>query len=165
LKETVAPVGAPLALKATVWADPLVTAVLTVVVAWPPWVTVAELGESEMEKSLVTGGTTFKVKVCCAKLTALVAVMVMVDEEGEVAVPDSVAVPFPLSAKVTPLGRVPLSLSDGVGEPVVVTVNEPATLVVNEVLDGEVMVGGVWTTRLKPTECCAEVLVPVTVRG
>lgn len=143
MKETVAPVGAPLALRVTVWADPLVTAVLTVLVAWPPWVTAAEPGESEMEKSLVTGATTFKVKVCCPEVTALVAVMVMVDEEGEVAVPDRVAVPFPLSVKVTPVGRVPLSLSDGVGEPVVVTVNEPATSVVNEVLDGEVMAGGV----------------------
>ena len=47
-------------------------------------------------------------------------------------VPDSVAVPSPLSAKVTPAGKVPVSLIDGVGLPVVVTVKvaaEPAVKV------------------------------------
>lgn len=41
-------------------------------------------------------------------------------------VPLRVAVPFPLSVKVTPAGRVPVSDSMGVGFPVVVTLNEPA---------------------------------------
>jgi hypothetical protein len=164
-KETVGPVGATLALKATVCADPLVTAVFTVVFACPPWITVAEDGESDMEKSLLAGATTVKVKVCCAEETTLVAVMVMVDEEGDVAVPASVAVPLPLSVKVTPAGSAPVSVRAGVGEPVVVTVNEPAVLVVKVVLEPEVIAGGVCTTRLKPTECCAELLVPVMVTG
>ena len=41
-------------------------------------------------------------------------------------VPASVAVPSPLSTKVTPVGRAPVSLSAGVGNPVVVTVNVPS---------------------------------------
>ena len=41
-------------------------------------------------------------------------------------VPLSVAVPFRLSTNVTPPGRVPVSVSAGVGEPVVVTVKVPA---------------------------------------
>ena len=48
----------------------------------------------------------------------------------------SVAVPLPLSMNVTPLGRVPLSLSVGVGTPVAVTVNVPAMPVVNVVAGG-----------------------------
>jgi hypothetical protein len=41
-------------------------------------------------------------------------------------VPESVAVPFPLSVNVTPVGSVAdPSLRDGAGEPVVVTVNVP----------------------------------------
>ena len=35
--------------------------------------------------------------------------------------PASVAVPFPLSTNVTPEGRLPVSLSVGLGNPVVVT--------------------------------------------
>src|SRR5204863_9279560 len=49
-------------------------------------------------------------------------------------VPPSVAVPFPLSLNVTPLGSAPVSLSDGVGVPVVVTVNVPAVPTANVVL-------------------------------
>ena len=41
-------------------------------------------------------------------------------------VPARVAVPSPLSTKVTPVGSAPVSLSAGVGNPVVVTVNVPA---------------------------------------
>ena len=55
--------------------------------------------------------------------------------------PLSVAVPFLLSVNVTPLGRAPLSLSVGVGKPVVVTVNVPATPVVNVVAAALVMAG------------------------
>ena len=40
-----------------------------------------------------------------------------------------VAVPLPLSVKMTPLGSDPVLLMDAVGLPVVVTVNVPATLV------------------------------------
>jgi hypothetical protein len=52
----------------------------------------------------------------------------------EAGVPLSVAVPFPLSRKVTPLGRAPLSVKAGVGVPVVVTMKDPADPTVNDVL-------------------------------
>jgi hypothetical protein len=41
-------------------------------------------------------------------------------------VPLIVAVPSPLSAKLTPVGTVPVRVIVGVGEPVVVTVKDPA---------------------------------------
>jgi hypothetical protein len=55
LNDTRAPVGAPVAVRATDWATPLVTAVVMVLVAGEPAVTVAELGEAEMEKVLGGG--------------------------------------------------------------------------------------------------------------
>src|SRR5664280_1061079 len=55
LKETSAPDGAPMAERATVWATPLVTAVEMVDVAAAPAVTVPEVGEAAMEKSLGGG--------------------------------------------------------------------------------------------------------------
>ena len=51
-------------------------------------------------------------------------------------VPERVAVPLPLSTKVTPVGSAPVSLSAEVGNPVVVTVNVPAVPVVNVVAVG-----------------------------
>ena len=53
-KDTRAPEGAPVALRATGWAAPLVTAVVMVLVVPEPAVTVAEVGAAEIEKS---GGT------------------------------------------------------------------------------------------------------------
>ena len=60
-----------------------------------------------------------------------------------VGVPLRVAVPFPMSVKVTPLGRVPDSLSAGVGDPVVVTVKLLAVPTVNVVLFALVIAGAV----------------------
>ena len=51
--------------------------------------------------------------------------------------------PLPLSVNVTPPGRAPLSLTVGVGEPVVVTVNVPDAPVVNVVAAALVMAGAV----------------------
>lgn len=48
-------------------------------------------------------------------------------------VPEIVAVPLPLSVKLTPAGRAPVSVSVAVNEPVVVTENEPAAPTVNAV--------------------------------
>ena len=55
----------------------------------------------------------------------LVAVIVIGKLPEAVAVPLRVAVPFPLSTNVTPLGRLPDSVMAGVGVPVVVTENDP----------------------------------------
>jgi hypothetical protein len=49
-------------------------------------------------------------------------------------VPLNVAVPLPLSRNVTPLGSVPVSVNEGVGDPVAVTVKLPAVPTVNVVL-------------------------------
>jgi hypothetical protein len=61
-----------------------------------------------------------------------------------VAVPEIAAVPFPLSANVTPLGKLPIVLlREGVGLPVVVTVNVPNVPAVKVVLAALVIIGGV----------------------
>ena len=56
------PVGGPVALKATDWATPAVTAVLMVLVAAEPAAALAEAGEAEIEKSLGAGAVTVRVK-------------------------------------------------------------------------------------------------------
>jgi hypothetical protein len=63
-----------------------------------------------------------------------------------------VAVPLPLSAKVTPEGSAPVSESDGVGNPPVVTVKDPAVPLANVVLAPEVMDGAWSTVRVKDCE-------------
>jgi hypothetical protein len=60
-------------------------------------------------------------------------------------VPASVAVPFPLSAKITPPGNEPVSDSTGCGFPVEVTVNVPADPTVN-VVDAADVIAGAWFT-------------------
>lgn len=76
--------------------------------------------------------------------TPLVAVMVIeyvpLPDDG---VPLSVAFPFPLSVNITPAGRAPDSVRDGVGVPVVVTVKLPAAPAVNVVLAALVIAGAV----------------------
>jgi hypothetical protein len=50
-----------------------------------------------------------------AGLTPFVAVMVKLDVPVLVGVPDSKAVPLPLSMKLSPAGRAPVSVMEGVG--------------------------------------------------
>src|SRR5271157_611600 len=64
-------------------------------------------------------------------------------------VPLSVAVPLPLSANVTPLGKVPVSLRLACGKAVVVTVKLPAAPAVKVVLLALVMAGAWLTVRVK----------------
>ena len=64
-------------------------------------------------------------------------------------VPLSVAVPLPLLTNVTPLGSVPVCVSDGVGVPVVVTVKLPAVPTVNVVLLALVIAGAWFTVKVK----------------
>ena len=63
VNDTRAPLGRPVAERATDWATPLVRVVPMVLVAAEPAVTLAEEGEAEMEKSLVAGAFTVRVKV------------------------------------------------------------------------------------------------------
>jgi hypothetical protein len=70
-------------------------------------------------------------------------------------VPLRVAVPFPLSLNAMPLGSVPVSVNDGVGVPVVVTVNVPATPAANVALFALVMTGDVLFAGFA---CCTDVI-------
>jgi len=54
-------------------------------------------------------------------------------------VPLRVPMPFPPSAKVTPVGSAPVSAKVGVGNPVVMTANDPGVPTPNAVLLGLVM--------------------------
>jgi hypothetical protein len=72
---------------------------------------------------------TITVRVCVAAgLTPFVAVTVRVVVPVLVGVPDKMAVPLPLSVKVSPAGNVPVSVIAGVGWPVAVTATEPIWL-------------------------------------
>lgn len=59
--------------------------------------------------------------------------------------PEIVAVPLPLSVKITPLGRLPVSPRLGLVNPVVVTGNEPETPGSNVVLLW-LVIAGAWLT-------------------
>src|SRR6185437_13679914 len=78
----------------------------------------------------------------------LLALIVMRKVPGADAVPLSVAVPLPLSWNVTPPGREPDSVSEGVGVPVAVMVKLRAVPAVNVVLLPLVIVGLVPATPL-----------------
>src|SRR5438093_11762896 len=69
LKLTLVPVGAPLALRLTDCADPLVTAVEIVEVPLAPWAMLTLLGLAPSEKSFAGGGVTVRVtEVVCVAL-------------------------------------------------------------------------------------------------
>jgi len=70
---------------------------------------------------------TLNVKLWETLETLLVAVMVNGKLPETVGFPAKIALPLPLSAKVTPFGSEPHMDSVGVGVPEVVTVNDPAT--------------------------------------
>ena len=73
--------------------------------------------------------------------------------------PARVPVPFPLSKKLTPAGSAtPPRVSEGVGNPVAVTVNDPATPTSKVAAFPLVMAGAWFTVRVK---ACAGV-VPTT---
>ena len=68
---------------------------------------------------------------------------------AEAGVPANVAVPFPLSVKVIPEGRVPVSDKEGVGLPVVWTVKVPAEPVAKVVAFALVIAGASPAVRAK----------------
>jgi hypothetical protein len=93
---------------------------------------------------MIGGLATVRVKICVASdPTPLCAVIVSTSTSSvpDKEVPASVAVPFPLSIKVIPAGNIPVSLNDGAGNPIVVTVKVPATPTSNVVLFALVMDG------------------------
>ena len=96
--------------------------------------------------ALVITGAVFTVKVKlwpAGDPTPLLAVNVMgyVPLVPAAGVPASMPVPGPINPNDTPAGSVPVSLSVGVGKPVVVTVNVPAAPTENVVLLALVMAG------------------------
>ena len=78
-------------------------------------------------------------------------------------VPARVAVPFPLSIKVTPEGSAPDSLIAAVGLPVVVTENVPSVPTVNVAELALVIAGACWTVIV--SVCCTEPYVLVATSG
>ena len=98
----------------------------------------------------------------------LAAVMSRVIVPVAVGVPDSRAVPLPLSTKVSPAGRAPVSVIAGVGEPVVVTAKAPAVPRVKSAAAALVMVGRHWWRTVMVRARVAvdpEVLVAEMVTG
>jgi len=75
-------------------------------------------------------------------LFVAVIVIVYVPPVFAPGVPVSVAVPFLLLVKLTPLGSVPVLVSDGAGVPLAVTVKLPSVPAVNVVLLVLVIAGG-----------------------
>ena len=72
-----------------------------------------------------------------------------------VGVPWRVAVPLPLSLKVTPVGSAPVSVMLGVGAPVVVTVKKETRPNTKVVVLPLVMVGAVWATAVSTKDAVA----------
>jgi hypothetical protein len=103
--------------------------------------------------ALVMAGawSTVSVKFCEVLPELLVALMVngYVPPAPAAGVPLSVPVPFLLSTKVTPLGSAPVCVREGVGVPVVITVNVPGVPTVNVVLPVLVIAGAAFTVRVK----------------
>ena len=129
------PGSAPVSVKAGVGAP----VVVTVKVPGVPTVNV-------VLAPLVMTGAVFTVSVkLCVPLgaTPLLAVIVMgyVAAVPEAGVPLSVAVPFALSVKVTPLGSAPNSVKAGAGKPDVMTVKDAKVPTVNVVLAALTMAG------------------------
>jgi hypothetical protein len=80
--------------------------------------------------------------------TPFVAVKVIGNVPPTVATPLSVAVPFPLSRKLKPVGKTPLSVIVGAGNPVAATVNEAGIPAVKFTLFVLVIAGDAFTVRL-----------------
>src|SRR3954468_18741783 len=81
-----------------------------------------------------------------------------------VGVPASVAVPFPLSVKLSQAGRVPLVGSAGVGAPLVVPENAPAAPTAKEALSALVMVGAPDTVSVAAVDVALPVELENTAR-
>ena len=100
---------------------------------------------------------TVSVKLCVASVPAPLCAVNVIEK-----VPPTVGVPasMPVAAvKVTPEGNAPDSDSVGVGEPVAVTVNDPAVPTVNVVLFALVIAADWFTVSVKL--CVASVPTPL----
>jgi hypothetical protein len=108
----------------------------------PPAVIV---GAAAVKLVMDGAATTLNVNDCVAfGKVPLLAVMVIGELPVAAAVPEMVAVPFPLSAKFTPAGKDPVLFRAAVGLPVVVTVKVPADPAVKVTL-AALVIAGAWT--------------------
>lgn len=113
----------------------------------PPAVIV---GAAAAKLAIAGAATTLNVKVCVAfGNVPLLAVMVIDELLTAAAVPEIVAVPFPLSVKFTPVGNDPVLARAGTGLPVVVTVNVPLVPAVKLTLFALVIAGACTRTVFK----------------
>src|SRR6516162_3474188 len=90
-----------------------------------------------------------RVNVWLVEPATLVAVMVSVKVPAVFDLPDMVAVPLPLFLKLTPVGSVPVLVSDGAGNPTVVTVKENCVLTLSVAVAALVMAGAWRTVSVK----------------
>lgn len=101
---------------------------------------------SEPEVPVITTAYTFvlvvRVKFCVVLPALFVALKLTLDVPATVGVPLRTPPPDVLAVNVTPAGKLPLSVTTGVGVPVVVTVNDPAAPTANVVLFALVKTGG-----------------------
>ena len=105
----------------------------------PPAVIV---GAAAVKLVIAGAATTLNVNDCVAfGNVPLLAVIVIEELPAAAAVPDIVAVPFPLSVKFTPPGKDPVLAKAGVGLPVVVTVKVPLVPAVKVTLFALVIAG------------------------
>src|SRR5271170_387038 len=106
-----------------------------------PAVPASRVAESALVKA---GGppTTTENDWVASGLSPLLAVIVTGKlPAGPVGVPARVAVPSPLAVSASPAGSAPVSVTSGVGDPVVVIANDPAEFCVKSALDPLVMAG------------------------
>src|SRR3984885_6048301 len=99
---------------------------------------------------LVIAGASFRiaVNVCVTVPWSFLAAMVTTKVPPWVAfgTPEMVAVPLPLSSKVTPEGRAPVLVSDGTGNPAVVTGNGVMAVPAVVVIPGALVMTAGWST-------------------
>jgi len=106
-----------------------------------------------VEAPLVIAGAwpTVSVKLCVAAVPMPLLAVIVIGKAPEVAeVPLSVAVPLPLSMKVTPAGSAPVSVNAAVGKAVEVTVKLPGVFTVKATLLALVMLGCWSMVMVKP---------------
>jgi hypothetical protein len=139
----IAGIGVPVEVTVKLPVEPTINVVLLALVIAGPWLTVS-------------------VKLWVATVpTPLLAVIVTakVPPVPAAGVPLRLAVPFPLFTNVTPLGSAPVSVKDGTGVPVAVTMKLPAELTVN-VVPLVLVITGPWLT-VSVKLCVAAVPTPL----
>ena len=120
------------------------------------------VGAAAVKLVIDGAATTLNVNDCVAfGNVPLLAVMVIGELPAAAAIPEIVAVPFPLSVKFTPPGKAPVLLKAAVGLPVDVTVKVPLVPAVNVTLFALVIAGACTKTTLNVKTCVAFGEIPL----